>query len=205
MQEHWHTETSKREVVVSCVKSQAHWASVCNSFPWQHTQAQCEARCAAAFSSQHFCKWVWGRISEPFFGHAAAPECMHHKCTGKGVLSRFWLGRWLRHCLVPFGAGRRNLQLWERRGQIGVVFERRIEALRLHRAKCRGSAQLVQKEISARWVSQSWVLIHEGDADHQWNARGYAVRRRAIRQNRATSMWVKLSGRSLILWDVEDA
>ena len=118
--------------------------------------------------------------SERFFDRAAATKWMPQGCTRCVVFSRFWAVRWLRQSLLPSGAGRRNLRLWERReAGWGCLREWRIEALRL------------SAEISARWVSQSWLPIHEGDAEHKWNAGGYAIRRRSIRQIRATSMGKK--------------
>ena len=39
---------------------------------------------------------------------------MPQGCTRCVVFSRFWAVRWLRQSLLPSGAGRRNLRLWEK-------------------------------------------------------------------------------------------
>ena len=73
------------------------------------------------------------------------------ECTATGVSSRLWSVRLLGEYVLPIGAGRRNLRLWEgREAGWSCLHEWRIEALRLHRARCRGSAQLVPEEMSAR-------------------------------------------------------
>ena len=141
--------------------------------------------------------------SERFFDRAAATKWMPQGCTRCVVFSRFWAVRWLRQSPLPSGAGRRNLRLWKRReAGWSCLREWRIEALLQHRAECGGSAQLVQKEISARWVSQSWLPIHEDGAEHKWNAGGNAGGQSARSEQHR---WVKKKvDFNLMPQDVED-
>ena len=116
------TKTSKREVVVMCVKfwmkmeSSAVTLSVCLYLVHltTHTGTLLSTLCGGFFLPAFLQKSL-RTDSERLFDRAAATKWMPQEWTRCGAFSRFWAVRLLRQSLLPSGAGRRSLRLWERR------------------------------------------------------------------------------------------